>query len=141
VEAEALLSPLYDKRDQYTGELARRTKEIRRLIDIFKATDHVPEDLKRECLELDKQKRHVQTELEKVQIEIGRTGQQAVDLDIIQRSLQDFGRLVEVLPIDDQKELMQLLISEIVVEPWDPEIEEALSEEGSFTARIRTRHY
>ena len=96
---------------------------------------------KHECLELDEQKQHVQTELEKVQIETGRTGQDAVDLDIIQRSLQDFGRLVEVLPIDDQKELMQLLISEIVVEPWDPETEKVPSEEGAFTTRIRTKHY
>jgi len=36
-------------------------------------------------------------------------------------SLQDFSRLIEVLPLEDQKELMQLLIEEIVVSPYNPE--------------------
>ena len=52
-----------------------------------------------------------------MQIEITRTGQQALDLEIIQRSLQDFGRFVEAFPPEDQKDLMQLLIGEVAVQP------------------------
>ena len=83
----------------------------------------------------------MKTELEKLEIEINRKKQRTVDLDIIQRSLQDFSRLIEVLPLEDQKELMQLLIEEIVVWPYDPERHKAPSEEGTFTAKIRTKYY
>jgi site-specific DNA recombinase len=141
VEADARLAPLRDRQDKLTGELSRLTKEIRRLIEVFKTADRVPADLKRECVELDEQKQRVQTELEKVQIEMGRTTQQVLDLDIIQRSLQDFGRLVTALPPEDQKELMQLLVDEIVVQPFDPRTDEAPAEEGAFTTQIRTKHY
>jgi site-specific DNA recombinase len=141
VEADARLAPLHERRDKLTGELARLTREIRRLIEVFKRSDRVPADLKRECLELDEQKRRAQTELEKVSIDIGRTGQQALDLEIIQRSLQDFGRLVTALPPEDQKELVQLLIDEVVVQPFDPRTEKAPAEEGAFTTQVRTKHY
>ena len=135
------MAPLYEKKDQYNTELAVLTREIKRLISIFKSQDDVPEDLKQECLELDRQKQHTKTELEKLEIEINRKKRRVVDLDIIQRSLQDFSRLIEVLPLDDQKELMQLLIEEITVSPYNPEQQKAPSEEGAFTTRIRTKYY
>ena len=141
LEAGTSLAPLCEKRDQYNTQLAVLTREIKRLIGIFKSQDGVPEDLKQECLELDRQKQHVKTELEKLEIEINWRKQRVVDLDIIQRSLQDFSRLIEVLALEDQKELMQLLIEEIVVSPYDPERQKPPSEEGALTTQIRTKHY
>ena len=76
------------------------------------------------------QKQQVQTELDKVQIKISHKRQRVVDLDIIQRSLQDFESLVNLLPLEDQKELMQLPIKEIVVSPYDPDDEKAPPKKG-----------
>jgi len=130
-----------ERQEKLTGELSRVTRSTKRLVEVFTQSDRVPADLKGECLELDERKQRVQAELEKVQIEISRTAQRALDLGIIQRSLQDFAQLVAALPVEEQKELMQLLIDQVVVSPWDPENEETPSEEGVFTARIRTKHY
>ena len=101
----------------------------------------MPEDLKQEFLELDGEKQRIKTELEKLRIETNRRRQHVVDLDIIERSLQDFEGLISLLPLEDQKELMQLLIKEIVVSPYDPDDEKAPSEEGAFATQIRTKYY
>ena len=51
------------------------------------------------------------------------------------------GQVIDVLSLDDQKELMQLLIREIVVSPFDPEKEKPAMEKGAFPAKIRTKWY
>jgi len=75
--------------DNYGQELTRVTNEIRRLINIFKSQDNVPEDLKQEFVALDDEKQRIKTELEKLRIETNRRRQHVVDLDIIERSLQE----------------------------------------------------
>ena len=83
----------------------------------------------------------MQTELGKLQIKISPEGRRVGDLDIAQRGLQDFGALVEALPMDDQKEPMKLPIEQIVVSPCDPGNGKAPSEEGAWTTRIRAKDY
>lgn len=63
-EAGASLEPLYEQRDAHEEQLARVTGEIKRLSDVFKTQDNAPEDLKRECLELDCKKQHLKTQIE-----------------------------------------------------------------------------
>jgi len=52
-----------------------------------------------------------------------RRRKRVLDADLIRRALQDFERLVGLLPLEDQKELFQLLLREVEVAPFDPERE------------------
>jgi hypothetical protein len=45
-----------------------------------------------------------------------RRRKRVLDADLIRRSLEDFARLVDLLPLEEQKELFQLLLHEVAVE-------------------------
>ena len=83
----------------------------------------------------------MQTLNEKLQVDVDRKKRKVIDAEIIRKSLQDFEQVVDLLPMEDQKELLQLLIKEIYVYPFDPK-REALPPDGeTFSARIRTKWY
>lgn len=140
-EAEAALGPLQERKEGYEQRLAVLAQEICRLIEVLKSRDDAPDDLKAQLLRLDGEKQELKKEIEKIGIDISRRRRHVIDLDIIQQSLRDFDRLTAMLPADDQKELMQLLIQRIEVAPYDPRTQNAPTEEGAFTTKIRTGHY
>ena len=55
-ESGSSLRPLPEKRDTYTGELPRLTREIKHLIEVFRSRDRVPANPKEGRLELDREK-------------------------------------------------------------------------------------
>jgi hypothetical protein len=84
------------------------------------------------------------------ELDLERRRKRVLDADLIRRALQDFERLVGVLPLVDQKELFQLPVREVVVWPFEPEREESkepLAEAAkvagatAFTTKIRARWY
>ena len=78
---------------------------------------------------------------EKLQLDIERRQNRVVDAELIRRSLQDFERLVNLLPLEDQKELFQLLIREVEVHCFDPAKEKLRKARGAFATRVRSKWY
>ncbi len=64
-----------------------------------------------------------------------------VDAETIKKTLLSFDKIISALPIEDQKELLQLLIKEIRVFSFDPGKEKAPREKGAFVTKIRTKWY
>ncbi len=129
------------------GDLLRRREEIgrlsaaiRRIIEIMKQDDLLAEDIKEEYKRLVREKEQIQALGENLELDIARRQKRVLDAELIQRSLQDFARLVNLLTLDDQKELFQLLLREVEVRPFDP-AEEVPAENGVFATKIRARWY
>ena len=62
-----------------------------------------------------------------------------VDAETIKKTLLALDKIVGALPIEDQKELLQLLIKEIMVFSFDPGKEKAPRGNGAFITKIRTK--
>ncbi len=114
---------------------------IRRLIEVMKAEDLLSDDLKAEYKRLVREKERLQTLCEKLELDLERRRKRLLDVELIRRALQDFARLVELLPLADQKELFQLLLREVEAWPYDPAAEGAPAERDTLTTKIRTRWY
>ena len=108
---------------RHREDLGRLTTGIRRLIKVTKHEDLLAEDIKEEYRRLAREKEQLQTQCEKLQLDLERRRKRVLDADLIRRSLQDFARLVGLLPLEDQKELFQPLVREVAVWPFEPERE------------------
>ncbi|MHC4268018.1 MAG: hypothetical protein ACYSWS_04030 [Planctomycetota bacterium] len=72
---------------------------------------------------------------EKLELEIERCKQDMIDRETIKKTLLAFDKIISVLPIEEQKELLQLLIKEIRVFSFDPEKEKAPREMGLLSRK------
>ena len=63
------------------------------------------------------------------------------DKQVIADALLRFEDVVKSLPAGDQKELVNLLVREISVKHFDPTMNQAPGEKGTFTTQIRTKWY
>lgn len=75
----------------------------------MKQQDLLAEDIKEEYRRLVREKEQLQTRCEKLELDLERRRKRVLDADLIRRGLQDFERLVVLLPLEDQKKLFQLL--------------------------------
>ena len=91
-------------------EAGRSTTSIRRLIEVMKQEDLLAEDIKDEYRRLVREKERLQARCEKLEFDLERRRKRVLDAGLIRRALQDFERLVRLLPLGDQKELFQLLL-------------------------------
>ena len=105
---------------RHRDELGRLTASIRRLIEVMKQEDLLAEDIKEEYRRLVREKERLQAQCEKLELDLERRRKRVLDADLIRRALQDFERLVGLLPLEDQKELFQLLLREVEVAPCEP---------------------
>jgi hypothetical protein len=62
-----------------------------------------------------------------------------VDQQMIADALLRFESVVKSLPTDDQKGLLQIIIREMSVKPFDPKTDRAPREKGAFSMKIRTK--
>jgi len=68
--------------------------------------------------------------------------QETIDAELIIKTLQNFDKVINALPIEDQKDLFQLLFKEIRVWSHDPEKEKTPAKTtGAFVTKIRTKWY
>ncbi|MBI3553248.1 MAG: recombinase family protein [Elusimicrobia bacterium] len=139
-ECRETIQPLLKKQKDLRETIDELTQQIRRLVDIFKQKDLVSADLKAEYKKLLEDREKAQTALEKLQIDIDRRQQKTFDAEIVRKSLLYFDKTVEALSLEDQKELMQLLIKELSVYPYDPN-QDRKPGEGAFATKIKTRWY
>lgn len=140
-EAVQSMTGLQEKLLEDRDEIGRLTTQIRRLIQVMKQEDLLADDLKAEYKQLVAEKERLQAHADKLEADLNRRQKRVLDTEVIRRSLVDFAGLVSMLPIEDQKELFQLLVREVEVWPFDPAKEQAPAGDGEFTTKIRTRSY
>lgn len=133
------LKPLLAKKDELQIKKAGLTKKIKRILGIMTDNDFVSTDIKDEYKYLIREKEFLETDLEKVYIEIDFKQRHVLNLDIIHKSLKVFSEIIDNLSIEDQKELMRLLIKEIRVLPFNPEKEKPPKELGAMSLKIRNK--
>jgi hypothetical protein len=85
----------------------------------MKQEDFLAEDIKAEDKQLVREKERVQARCEKLELDVERRRKRILDVGLIGRALQDFARLVDLLPLADKKELFQLLVRQVEVWPHD----------------------
>ena len=107
----------------------------------MKSLDLVGNETTDEYKELLNLRKYLETQKEKLELEIERCKQDMVDAETIKKTLLAFDKIISALPIEDQKELLQLLIKEIRVFSFDPGKEKAPRENGAFVTKIRTKWY
>ncbi len=135
------IKPLDTEKEKTENRLAKTVKEIRRLVKIMKSQDLVGNEITDEYRELLNERKHLETQKEKLELDIERCKQDMVDAETIKKTLLSFDKIISALPIEDQKELLQLLIKEIRVFSFDPGKEKAPRENGAFVTKIRTKWY
>lgn len=86
---------------RHRDDIGRRTASIRRLIEIMKQDDLLAEDIKAEYRRLIREKEVLQGLTDKLEFDVERRRKRVLDVDLIRRSLQDFARLVSLLPLED----------------------------------------
>lgn len=140
-EAAQSLAELEERLLRHRDEIGSLTMGIRRLIEVMKAEDLLSDDLKAEYKRLVREKERVQALCEKLELDVERRRKRLLDVGLIRRALEDFARLVDLLPLSDQKELFQLLLREVEVRPHDPSAEAPPEGRDTLTTKIRTRWY
>ncbi len=140
-DATRSLTSLQNEQRRHQEEIGKLTIGIRRIIEVMKQEDMLSEDVREEYKQLVREKERLLALCEKLQLDIERRQKRVVDAEIIRRSLQDFERLVNLLPLEDQKELFQLLIREVEVHLFDPAKEKLPKARGAFATRVRSKWY
>lgn len=135
------LKPLQAEKEQTEHRLITTVQEINRLIKLMKSQDLVGEEITEEYKKLLAERNALETEKEKLQLEIERCSQDMLDAERIAETLLAFDRVIKALSLEDQKELFQLLIKEARVWSFDPAKEKAPREHEAFITKIRTRWY
>jgi len=140
-QAQKSLKPLYGKKNILQEKEKKLTNKIKKLIDIMTSTDLIADDIKEEYKKQIYEKNHLKNEIEKIDIEINFKQSGLIDMDIIQKSLQTFSRIIDKLSLDDQKDLMQTIIKEIRVSPYDPDKDSPPKKSGVFAHNIRKKWF
>lgn len=135
------IKPLEIEKEKKDFQLKKIITEINRLIKIMKSEDMIGREIAEEYKELLKEKEELIIQQEKIQIDIERCKQDSINAETIKEALLSFDKIISVLPLEDQKELFQLLIKEIKVWSFDPEKEKAPQERGAFITKIRTKWF
>lgn len=129
------------------AELQRRHRElseaVRNCIETVKRKDakNITDDFMAEAERLSAEKRDVELERTKLNIEVNYRERVVADKQVIADALLRFEKVMQSLPADDQKELIHLVVREISVKHFDPEMDQAPREEGMFSTQIRTKWY
>ncbi len=106
-----------------------------------KGASRLADELLAEADALAEQKNEIEIEREKLRIDIAYRENALIDEKLIANSLLRFKDMMNALPIDDRKELVQLIVKRIVVNQFDPNRDETPSRQGVFKTKIRTSWY
>jgi hypothetical protein len=87
------------------------------------------------------QKHNLEMEKAKLMAEIDCRKRTVADRDVVAKALLRMREIFLSLPQEDKKELIRLIVREIVVNVFDPEGDPKAGEKGIFKTRIRTKWY
>ena len=133
------IAPFQNQKEKAEQLLGKTTAEINRLVKIMKSQDLVGNEITEEYKKLLNEKNALHTEIEKLTIDIERCKQDVLDAEMIKKTLLAFDKIINSLPIEDQKELFNLLIREVTIWNYDPTKEKAPNELGAFVTKVRTK--
>ncbi|MBP9854148.1 MAG: recombinase family protein [Candidatus Omnitrophica bacterium] len=131
--------PFQNQKEKAEQQLAKIISEINRIIKIMKSQDLIGNEITDEYKKLLYEKSSLQNQIEKLTIDIERCKQDVLDAEMIKKTILAFDKVINALPIEDQKDIFNLLIRDITVWGFEPEKEKAPKELGAFTAKIRTK--
>lgn len=135
------IKPFEREVDKINERLIDRTAQIKRLVNILKSNDLVSKEITDEYRGLLKERELLTNDKEKLLLNIERCKQDMVDAELVQKTLLSFDKVINSLPLEDQKDVFQLLIHQITVWSFDPTKEKAPKELGAFITKIRTRWF
>jgi site-specific DNA recombinase len=135
------IKPLQAEMNKTEQALIDRTAQINRLVKVLKSKDMVSKEVSEEYKRMLSERSLLETQKEKLVLDIERCKQDMLDAELIRKTLLSFDKVVGSLPIEDQKDLFQLLIKQITVWSFDPTKEKAPKEIGAFVTKIRTRWF
>ena len=137
-DAGRVVEDMETLRQSHLTRLGEISKGIRRIIEYVKTNDGVPEDMTSELKELDRERDQIGRSIEKMDMEIAYPKKKVLDADLIRQQIQHFEHLVKVLPLEDEKELFQVLLKQVQVYPFGPGDDE---ESDAVVAKVRGRLY
>lgn len=140
-DSSDVVKKLISKKELLQEEAGKLTQQIRRIIEIMKDSDMLSADVRAEYKRLQDEREKLRLALEKTEINIACLQRKTVDVELIRTTLSQFDTLIQHIPFEGQKELMQLLVKNIAVHPFDPNRDKEPNGVGWFTTRIRTRWY
>ncbi len=133
--------PLQGEIDRMNKLITDGTIQINRLVKVLKSKDMVSKEISGEYRQMLTDRSLFETQKEKLLLDFERCKQDMLDAELISKTLLSFDKVVNSLPIEDQKDLFQLLIKQITVWGFDPAKEKAPTERGAFVTKIRTRWF
>jgi hypothetical protein len=129
------------------AELDRRHRELSAAVQNCveavkrKGANSVTDEFMAEAEKLSREKRQVELDRTRVNLDINHRENVVADNQVIADALLRFEKVMGKLPMEEQKELVQLIIREITVKHFDPSTDKTPSGKGSFTTKIRTKWY
>lgn len=145
--AEGKHSDDYVKRQQDLGDLktklAKLTAEVERLEELALDTERgalatrMKDRLNQRLIEEGKLKDQIRVQSLTLQAE----DERASNREMIVAALAELGRVIEALPLAQRRELLQALVSRIVVKPWDGQKAGIEGGEMTIVPQIGTRRY
>lgn len=145
--SEGKRSAEYEKRQDKLGELrARLTKlsaEVQRLEELALDTERgamaerMKDRLNQKLIEEGKLKDEIRIQSLTLQHE----DEKASNREMITNALLNLGRVIEVLPAAQRRELLQALVSRVVVKPWDGQNTGIGGGEITIAPQIGTKRY
>ncbi len=139
--ATVLVEELQNTSQACLSRVGEINKGINRVIEFIKAHDSVPSEVEEELSSLDTERDQLRQEIDKIQLELAQRQKRLLDAQLVHHQLRDFESLVKVLPLEDQKELFDLLLQEVRVYPFDPESSDQERGERLRVAGTRGRLY
>ncbi|MBL4653825.1 MAG: recombinase family protein, partial [Flavobacteriales bacterium] len=134
------LTRIRSKVKKLEKQVTELTRGIKAFSDFLKSGEPIPDDLRADYRKQVEEREETKLVLEKLNVELGFREREKMDSTLIQESLRLFDKVIDSLPLKDQKELMQLLIKEIRVSLVNPDNNKTPSEEGAFISKLRTKH-
>ncbi|MBU1122493.1 MAG: recombinase family protein [Candidatus Omnitrophota bacterium] len=135
------LAPLLKKQKKHQKEINELSKHIKNLVEGMKR-GIMSRDVQEEHNRLVEERDRLQLTKDKLSVEVEMKQNKLLNIDVIQKGLRNFDKVIDALPLEDQKELMQLLIKEITVYPFDPEKEQiSENQKDTFKIKIRTKWF
>ncbi len=132
------LQKLEKEEKRLKKQIGSISADIRQLVEIGKSSKKKTEEIAKKMDELATAREALQSELERIQVDIGVISSKRIDAETAERNLLKFTELIEEGTLQEKKELLHLLIKEIKVSRVNHEKGKAPTEVGAFNCKIRT---
>ncbi|SHL17851.1 hypothetical protein SAMN05216428_101353 [Nitrosospira sp. Nsp11] len=138
-EKNKSLRPLKSKLTQFQRRHTELSEKFQRYLKLVRKTDseHFGQEMLAAAENLAKQKNELEQEIERVKIDIAYRERVVTNEKVIANALLTFEQAVKVLPFDDQRKLLHLLLQQIRANRLNPEKELLPADSQTWNIQIR----